>query len=97
MRLRDKLNDMEQAWKEQNFGELAELAHWLKGSGGTVGFDEFTAPAAALERLAKEHTSAGVEALLEELRELAVRIQFPDDQNENQTTSQHEVTQEVCA
>ena len=96
VRLQDRLNDMEQAWKEQNFSKLAELAHWLKGSGGTVGFDEFTAPAAALERLANEHTTAGVEAMLEELRELANRIQLPDDQDENRIKSQHEVAQEVC-
>lgn len=33
---------------------LSELAHWLKGSGGTAGFDLFTQPAKALQQLADE-------------------------------------------
>ena len=33
--------------------ELASLAHWLKGSGGTVGYDDFTEPATELEAHAK--------------------------------------------
>ncbi|MCZ6795843.1 MAG: Hpt domain-containing protein, partial [Planctomycetota bacterium] len=28
----------------------SQLAHWLKGAGGTAGFSEFTRPAAELER-----------------------------------------------
>lgn len=31
---------------------VASLAHWLKGSGGTAGFDAFTEPARRLERAA---------------------------------------------
>ena len=37
-------------------GQLAALAHWLKGSGGTMGFDGFFVPARVLEHEAKAGT-----------------------------------------
>jgi HPt (histidine-containing phosphotransfer) domain-containing protein len=59
--------------------EIAAFAHWLKGTGGTVGFDEFTAPAANLERLAKE---GGGELEIQEaivhLRGLSERLVIPN-------------------
>ncbi len=49
------------AWESGNFAELAELAHWLKGAAGTVGFHDFTEPAKRLESLAKRAvTEVGV-------------------------------------
>ena len=36
---------------KQDFQELARLAHWLKGAGGTAGFPTFTQPAKHLESL----------------------------------------------
>ncbi len=45
---------MDRAWKDKDYDELAGLAHWLKGAGSTVGYDEFTKPAARLENLAKD-------------------------------------------
>ncbi len=53
----DKLNieitQMETACRQSKLGELAKMAHWLKGSAGTVGFDAFTEPAKELEQAAK--------------------------------------------
>lgn len=77
-RLRDRLDEMDRAWSEHDFDELASLAHWLKGAGGTVGFSAFTAPAAELEQSAKEQRMDDIEATLGELRDLAARIQLPD-------------------
>jgi CheY-like chemotaxis protein len=34
-----KLAQMHEALEDRRFVELGELAHWLKGAGGTVGFD----------------------------------------------------------
>ncbi|BHH85199.1 hybrid sensor histidine kinase/response regulator [Desulforhopalus sp. 52FAK] len=45
---------MEQAVQINDYQELSHLAHWLKGAGGTVGYDAFTEPAKALELSAKE-------------------------------------------
>jgi CheY-like chemotaxis protein len=53
-RLKERLQAVEQARLQGQLQEIAAFAHWLKGAGGTVGFDEFTAPAAKLEKLAKE-------------------------------------------
>lgn len=45
---------MQTAFSDHDFDQLAELAHWLKGSGGTAGFHEFTDPAKELEQLARQ-------------------------------------------
>ena len=71
---------MDTAWAQGNFAELAVLAHWLKGSGGTIGFDEFTEPAKTLEIMAKTKSEHGVEVTLLELRGLADRLVNPDGQ-----------------
>jgi PAS domain S-box-containing protein len=74
-RLTDQLDAMSKAWDERNFEELASLGHWLKGAGGTVGFDAFTEPAFALEQLAKARNEEEIEAAIVGLRRLAGRIE----------------------
>jgi HPt (histidine-containing phosphotransfer) domain-containing protein len=74
-RLDEQLTAMECAWDGRDFARLAELAHWLKGSGGTVGFDAFTAPAVRLERYAKTEDTDHARGALVELRAIAGRIQ----------------------
>ncbi len=51
-RLDEQLKTMAVAWENRDLDELADLAHWLKGAGGTVGFDDFTEPASNLEQWA---------------------------------------------
>ncbi len=77
-RLEEKLAEMDASWQRRDFDELAALAHWLKGSGGTVGFDAFTEPARRLEDLAKARREEGTQAVLDELRALARRLEVPD-------------------
>ena len=72
--LAHKLDQMDVAWAQRDFAELAVLAHWLKGSGGTIGFDEFTEPAKTLELMAKTKSDHGVEVTILELRGLANRL-----------------------
>ncbi len=76
-RLADKLEGMERAWQERRYDELAALAHWLKGSGGTAGFDAFTTPAKRLEQLAKQGEADETYGVIGELRRLAQRITVP--------------------
>lgn len=78
-RLDEKLEEMENAWQARDFIELAALAHWLKGSGGTVGFDAFTEPAKHLEDLAKAKSEDGVEDAIATLRGISRRLVVPDD------------------
>lgn len=48
-RLHQQLAEFQAAWIAGDMQELAKLAHWIKGSGGTAGFDMLTQPAANLE------------------------------------------------
>ncbi len=84
-RLDEQLSAMESAWKTRDFADLANLAHWLKGAGGTVGFDVFTDPARRLEELAKARTPEGIEETLWELRALADRLVIPGAEGAAQT------------
>jgi PAS domain S-box-containing protein len=73
-RLAVQLDAMGKAWHDKNFDDLAGLAHWLKGAGGTVGLDAFTKPAAELEQLAKIKDPEQIQEKIEQLRRLAGRI-----------------------
>ncbi len=86
-RLHEKLGEMDASWEQRDFKRLAELAHWLKGSGGTVGFDAFTEPAKTLESLAKEGRADGIDATLRELRGLAGRMVVPDENEQPVATA----------
>ena len=78
-RLAQQLVAMEEAAGRRDLGELASLAHWLKGAGGTVGFDDFTEPAKHLEQLAKAGREEEVGAALAVLKGLASRLALPSD------------------
>ena len=78
-RLGEQLDAMDRAHAGGNFVELTALAHWLKGAGGTVGYDDFTAPARDLETLSKAGDAQGSKATLAELRGLEARLVVPDD------------------
>jgi signal transduction histidine kinase/DNA-binding NarL/FixJ family response regulator len=67
---RGQLQEMRQAWSDCNTKELAVLAHWLKGAGGSAGFDEFTEPARQLECLAKDSDLARVPDTLDRIAEI---------------------------
>jgi PAS domain S-box-containing protein len=72
--LQSRMGAMRTAHGEDKLAELAGLAHWLKGAGGTVGFDCFTAPAARLESAAKAGERESVAATLRELQGLCDRV-----------------------
>ena len=77
---------IEASWEAEAFGEIAELAHWLKGAAGTVGFDAFTGPAAHLELMAREGKAGEIEGAIRELRELAGRIAMSSDGQQGTAT-----------
>ena len=54
--------------------ELASLAHWLKGTGGTAGFPAFTEPAGLMERLARSGKTDGIPEAIQRLEQLAGQI-----------------------
>ncbi|MDX1734379.1 MAG: ATP-binding protein, partial [Halioglobus sp.] len=74
VRAREQMMTFEAAWKARNFEELQKLAHWLKGSAGSMGFDALTEPALALEEAARAADPAQVEPRLAEVRVLVARL-----------------------
>ena len=60
IRLVERTEAFEQAWAARDYQALGQLAHWLKGSGGTLGFDAFTEPAQCLEELSKSGDEAAI-------------------------------------
>ena len=85
-RLTSQIEAMDKAVAEENYEELAALAHWLKGSGGTVGFDVFTKPAAKMESAAKASDMQAVTENLGVIKTFAGRIFVPgnDDSSDSQ-------------
>jgi HPt (histidine-containing phosphotransfer) domain-containing protein len=82
--LAEQLDAMEDAAEEGDLERLAQLAHWLKGSGGNVGFAAFHEPARQLEQLVREGQREGTAALVAHLRGLEARIVVPPLENPDQ-------------
>ncbi|MEE9354803.1 MAG: response regulator [Methylococcaceae bacterium] len=81
-RLCSELDVMNVAWFKQDYAELTRLAHWIKGTGGTVGFDQITEQARHLEMFALLQDDKQIEQRLRNLYQMATRITIPSD---NQT------------
>ena len=69
-----KLDEMDDAARRGDEAALGALAHWLKGAGGSIGFDALYEPAKALEDAAHGGDAATTAAVLAELHGLARRI-----------------------
>ncbi len=65
-----RMDAMSAALASEDFDELARLAHALKGSGGTAGFNCFTDPAARIEKSAKARHPENIGDAIGEIREL---------------------------
>lgn len=72
-----KLAAMQSALDDGRLNDLADLAHWLKGAGGTVGFDVFFEPAREFERLARAGDASELERVMRQIQALARRIVIP--------------------
>lgn len=73
-RLDDQLAAIDEASENQNWKMVSEIAHWLKGSGGSVGFGGFTDLAADLEVSAQKEAAKEVSAKTEIIRAYALRV-----------------------
>lgn len=74
-----KLVEMNDCCDQNDFEGLARLAHWLKGTAGTAGFDHFTIPAIRLERYARAATESSSREALNIIVGLAQLIHCPED------------------
>ncbi|MGD9332047.1 MAG: ATP-binding protein [Desulfobacterales bacterium] len=76
-KLRSELEKADSALAKGDLASLARIAHWLKGAGGTVGFDEFTTPASQLERYAKSARTEEARLVLDQLNAISKAIVVP--------------------
>jgi len=74
VKLGERIAEMHSAHMQGDWDRLARLAHWLKGSGGTVGFDCLTSPASELEQFARQRDASSAGRVLDDLSALADRI-----------------------
>ena len=88
-RLDEQFSLIEQAAATANYEQLADLAHWLKGSAGSVGFHDFTEPAEALEAYAMQQDRVAVRAQIAEISDLISRLEV----NDNIDTIEQEITE----
>jgi len=76
--LAERREQMQRALADDRWDDLARSAHWLKGAGGTVGFECFTEPARRLERAARRGQPQDAENCLREIDCLIDRIECPE-------------------
>lgn len=79
IRLDSQMEAMHSAINASSFSELANLAHWLKGSGGNLGFKELGHLAAELEVCAKNEDSAGIDVSMKAIEGYSRRIKMGRD------------------
>lgn len=72
-RLEEQLDAMNAAVVDGDMSELAASAHWLKGSGGNVGFGGFSKPAARLQAVTLAEDQSAVTLSMTEVQAYAVR------------------------
>jgi HPt (histidine-containing phosphotransfer) domain-containing protein/DNA-binding response OmpR family regulator len=81
-----KLQQMRDTLNAGNLSELAKLAHWLKGSGGTCGFPQFSQPAKELEVAAKSNAADQADHWLQQIEQIAEMLESPTESVYQETT-----------
>ncbi len=74
--LTEKMVPLTEACEAKDHAAIAELAHWLKGSSGTVGFDALVSPARELEEAAKAADDRLVDAAFSRLSGLVKAVKY---------------------
>lgn len=72
-RLDVKMTEMDDAIRDNRYSDLADIAHWLKGSAGSVGLRDFTEPAADLELAAQQRDNQLIQIQFMEISRLSSR------------------------
>ena len=74
--LNDRVGEMKLLLASADYPELRKLAHWLKGTAGTAGFDHFTIPAVRLGRAAASEDAKAAETALKSIVALAEQVEL---------------------
>ncbi|QDV71156.1 Sensory/regulatory protein RpfC [Rosistilla carotiformis] len=72
------VEELQQAFQSGDYEAVARNAHALKGTGGTVGFPQFTEPSRQLEDAAKQGDEAQLLASIEEIQQIARSVERPN-------------------
>jgi two-component system, sensor histidine kinase and response regulator len=78
-RFAEKMSILRAAVENRDLSQIAGIAHWIRGAGGTAGFDCLTSPSGELEKLARSSDEAGIRLQLFELEVLLQRMQLSMD------------------
>lgn len=73
-RLRSRVPLIRPCLHESDFEALRQHAHWLAGSAGTVGFEDFVEPCRELEDLARNGQTTGMVELIDLIESLTQRV-----------------------
>ena len=76
--IESKFEEMLKAIEAKDFDALYDLGHWLKGAGGTVGFNHFIEPSQEMELAAKAKDLGACEACFSLMLALSQRIVIPE-------------------
>ncbi|MDJ0833997.1 MAG: ATP-binding protein [Gammaproteobacteria bacterium] len=77
-RMHEQMHAIDLARQQRDYVQLQKLGHWLKGSSGTVGFNELVDPGRELEQFAKDEDDARLEQHVEQLQSLVQRLALED-------------------
>jgi HPt (histidine-containing phosphotransfer) domain-containing protein len=77
-RLRDRLAALDSGQQPPDCEAAAAFAHWLAGSAGSLGYDDFVVLARRLEWHATNRERERLEPILRELQAMAQRISVPE-------------------
>lgn len=86
-KLGNEIELMDEQLQRREWEALAAKAHWLKGSGGTVGFDQLSDPAKSLEQACANKDIEASARLMEEVRRLSERFSSETDELSGDVTS----------
>ena len=75
--LPETLSSLRRAQSKLDYQELREVAHRLKGTGGTVGFSDFTEPAKHLQIAAENRDDRLIGEMLDAIERIANRVDTP--------------------
>ena len=76
-RLHSRVAMLRQCFDAADYSQLREQAHWLAGSGASVGFEAFSDPARELEAAAKQHKGDNMPDMILRLEQIAARVVLP--------------------
>jgi CheY-like chemotaxis protein len=81
--LEDSLHNIDTMAEQNKFDEIRKFAYWLKATGGTMGYSEFTEPAADLEASAKAKQIDMIEQTIGIIKEIQHRMEPVKSEHES--------------